>query len=66
MHGIGHSITATNGTPHGVALAAVAGPAMRFGMAVAPGPHLVAERQILCSTMLYTLRLCADSRDYVK
>lgn len=36
VHGIGHSITATLGTPHGVALAAIAGPAMRFGVDAEP------------------------------
>jgi len=39
VHGIGHSITATNGTPHGVALASVAGPAMRFGIDAAPARY---------------------------
>lgn len=36
VHGLGHSITATTGTPHGAALAAVAGPALRFGSETAP------------------------------
>jgi alcohol dehydrogenase class IV len=36
VHGIGHSITATTGTPHGVALASIAGPALLFGVDAAP------------------------------
>ena len=46
VHGIGHSITATNGTPHGVALAAVAGPAMRFGIAAAPARYAELARAL--------------------
>lgn len=36
VHGLGHSLTAMTGTPHGVALAAVAGPALRLGVAADP------------------------------
>lgn len=36
VHGIGHSITATTGTPHGRALASIVGPALMFGAAAAP------------------------------
>lgn len=39
VHGIAHSITATLGTPHGVALASIAGPAMRFGIDAAPAAY---------------------------
>jgi alcohol dehydrogenase class IV len=39
VHGIGHSITATIGTPHGVALASIAGPALRFGIDAAPASY---------------------------
>ncbi len=39
VHGIGHSITATTGTPHGVALASIAGPALGFGVAAAPARY---------------------------
>ncbi|MQA11678.1 MAG: iron-containing alcohol dehydrogenase [Pseudonocardiaceae bacterium] len=39
VHGIGHSITATTGTPHGSALAAIAGPALRFGIDAAPASY---------------------------
>ncbi|MFQ6398009.1 iron-containing alcohol dehydrogenase family protein [Nocardia sp. KC 131] len=39
VHGIGHSITATTGTPHGVALASIAGPALLFGVDAAPARY---------------------------
>ncbi|WP_216901548.1 iron-containing alcohol dehydrogenase family protein [Nocardia alni] len=39
VHGIGHSITATTGTPHGVALASIAGPALGFGVDAAPARY---------------------------
>jgi alcohol dehydrogenase class IV len=39
VHGIAHSITATTGTPHGVALATIAGPALRFGIHAAPASY---------------------------
>jgi alcohol dehydrogenase len=39
VHGIGHSITATTGTPHGVALASIAGPALLFGIDAAPARY---------------------------
>lgn len=36
VHGLGHSLTALTGTPHGVALAAVAGSALRLGVGADP------------------------------
>ncbi|MBU3062661.1 iron-containing alcohol dehydrogenase [Nocardia sp. NEAU-G5] len=39
VHGIGHSITATTGTPHGVALASIAGPALAFGAGAAQAKY---------------------------
>lgn len=36
VHGLGHSLTALTGVPHGVALAAVAGPALRVGVEADP------------------------------
>jgi alcohol dehydrogenase class IV len=39
VHGIGHSLTATLGTPHGVALSSVVGPALRFGVEHAPARY---------------------------
>jgi alcohol dehydrogenase class IV len=39
VHGIAHSVTATIGTPHGVALASIAGPALRFGLGSAPASY---------------------------
>lgn len=40
VHGIGHSITATTGMAHGVALASIAEPALTFGVESAPGAYL--------------------------
>lgn len=39
VHGIAHSITATTGTAHGRALAAVVGPALSFGADAAPARY---------------------------
>ncbi|MGH3359091.1 MAG: iron-containing alcohol dehydrogenase family protein, partial [Nocardioidaceae bacterium] len=39
VHGIGHSLTATLGTPHGSALATVVGPALRLGIDAHPAGY---------------------------
>lgn len=46
VHGIGHSVTATTGTPHGVALAAVALPALEFGIEAAPEAYAHVARAL--------------------